>query len=339
MLIGIFWARIGSPTGVAEGGTVEEIERAHDAHKPIMLYFSKVGIDPEQIDIAQIEKLNEFKRRSYPKSLVETYRTQLEFKDKLTRQLDIKVRELEQIDREIKTPLILDFVSIEREEVIGNKLHLEFDHFNVTDIEKIPEEPRSKAIHLASSVIKSKAYLPIALAIRNITASGVRNIFVELEFVSDSATVEITTSPTSPIFGDNLLRLWSVDHIFGFDTDAGYSNDLKRMVAEKLAKFKSGELQKLAKGWRLAFEWEAIQPQRVRLIEPVVYVYSPVSSKITVNARIFADPFPLPLLAQATLIIDAKQVDTTLAGLVPEWESRIAKETVREKVVPPESVV
>jgi hypothetical protein len=41
MLIGAFWTRLGSPTGAADSGTVEEIERMSDAGKHVMLYFRK----------------------------------------------------------------------------------------------------------------------------------------------------------------------------------------------------------------------------------------------------------------------------------------------------------
>jgi hypothetical protein len=35
LLVGIFWTRIGSPTGSADSGTLEEIERVATAGKPI----------------------------------------------------------------------------------------------------------------------------------------------------------------------------------------------------------------------------------------------------------------------------------------------------------------
>ena len=37
LLVGIFWTRIGSPTGVADSGTLEEIERVGKAGKPISI--------------------------------------------------------------------------------------------------------------------------------------------------------------------------------------------------------------------------------------------------------------------------------------------------------------
>jgi hypothetical protein len=39
LLVAIFWTRIGSPTGSALSGTVEEIEKHLKAEKPAMLYF------------------------------------------------------------------------------------------------------------------------------------------------------------------------------------------------------------------------------------------------------------------------------------------------------------
>jgi hypothetical protein len=46
LVVGIFWTRIGSPTGVADSGTLEEIERVGKAQKPIMLYFFECGSRP-----------------------------------------------------------------------------------------------------------------------------------------------------------------------------------------------------------------------------------------------------------------------------------------------------
>lgn len=53
ILVGTFWTRIGTHTGVAESGTVEEIEEFKASGRPIMLYFSSApvvldSVDPEQ---------------------------------------------------------------------------------------------------------------------------------------------------------------------------------------------------------------------------------------------------------------------------------------------------
>src|SRR4051812_41832398 len=40
LLVAVFWTRLGSPTGKATSGTVEEIEAHVSSGKPAMLYFS-----------------------------------------------------------------------------------------------------------------------------------------------------------------------------------------------------------------------------------------------------------------------------------------------------------
>src|SRR5512133_3757337 len=39
-VVGIFWTSVGTPTGESESGSIEEIERAHAAGKPVMVYVS-----------------------------------------------------------------------------------------------------------------------------------------------------------------------------------------------------------------------------------------------------------------------------------------------------------
>jgi hypothetical protein len=58
-LIGIFWSRVGTPTGVAESGTIEEIEQFRKAGKYIALYFSNAPL-PQDHDREQFEKLQHY---------------------------------------------------------------------------------------------------------------------------------------------------------------------------------------------------------------------------------------------------------------------------------------
>jgi len=62
ILVGMFWTKLGTATGVAESGTVEEINQIVAAGKPAMLYLSKRPIDPSKIDQKQFKKLAEFKQ-------------------------------------------------------------------------------------------------------------------------------------------------------------------------------------------------------------------------------------------------------------------------------------
>jgi Domain of unknown function (DUF4062) len=86
LLVAIFWTRLGSPTGKAASGTVEEIEEHLKAGKRAMLYFSKVVVRPDHIDQKQYAALKKFKSACLERGLVESYQSVDEFRDKLRRQ-------------------------------------------------------------------------------------------------------------------------------------------------------------------------------------------------------------------------------------------------------------
>lgn len=62
MLIGAFWTRLGSPTGVEDSGTVEEIKWFLKHDKPVMLYYSDAPVPPSKIDKDQLDRLEQFKK-------------------------------------------------------------------------------------------------------------------------------------------------------------------------------------------------------------------------------------------------------------------------------------
>ncbi|OOG66720.1 hypothetical protein B0E45_26135 [Sinorhizobium sp. A49] len=94
MIIGVFWKRLGSPTGKAKSGTVEEINWFLKNKKPAMLYFSKARVDPDELDIKQWEELKTFKQTLLSKGLLEQYESLSELSQKLTRQITITMREI-----------------------------------------------------------------------------------------------------------------------------------------------------------------------------------------------------------------------------------------------------
>lgn len=73
ILVGMFWTRLGTATGAAESGTVEEIDQFVAAGKLAMLYFSSRPIDPDKIDLKQHRKLRAFKAATYSKALTGTF--------------------------------------------------------------------------------------------------------------------------------------------------------------------------------------------------------------------------------------------------------------------------
>jgi len=79
-LVGIFWTRIGTPTGGHESGTLEEIQEHIDAGKPAMICFSDQPVQMGSVEQEQYNKLMDFKKECYGKGLVSNYDTLEAFK-------------------------------------------------------------------------------------------------------------------------------------------------------------------------------------------------------------------------------------------------------------------
>lgn len=89
LLVGVFWTRLGTPTGDAKSGTVEEIERHLAACKPAMIYFSSKPVAPESMDPSQFAEVTAFKARCKSLGLIEFFDNAQQFKEKFAKQLQL----------------------------------------------------------------------------------------------------------------------------------------------------------------------------------------------------------------------------------------------------------
>lgn len=92
ILVGMFWTKLGTRTGVAASGTVEEIERFVADGKPAMLYFSERKVSKVKLDAKQAAKLKKFKAATYKKSLVGSFGGAADLRRILLRDLTRQVR-------------------------------------------------------------------------------------------------------------------------------------------------------------------------------------------------------------------------------------------------------
>lgn len=95
LLVGVFWTRIGTSTGLHESGTVEEIKRHVDAKKPALIYFSTKAVNPDALDQEQYNGVKDFKKWCQKNGIHEVFGDTGEFKNKLSRQLQIKANDLQ----------------------------------------------------------------------------------------------------------------------------------------------------------------------------------------------------------------------------------------------------
>jgi hypothetical protein len=94
LLVGVFWTRLGTNTGVAESGTVEEIEEFRKHGKPVLLYFSSVPVIPESIDHEQYQKLVAYKKTLQDQGIVFSYDSVGAFRELLQRHLASTIGDL-----------------------------------------------------------------------------------------------------------------------------------------------------------------------------------------------------------------------------------------------------
>jgi len=104
LLIAIFWSKLGTPTRTAPSGTVEEIYKFIEKKgaQRVMLYFCKRNL-PNDIDPAELMRLNEFKATMKTRGLFHDYITVEELERDLYPHLDVKVEEV--LTNEIALPV------------------------------------------------------------------------------------------------------------------------------------------------------------------------------------------------------------------------------------------
>ncbi len=93
LVVATFWTRAGTPTDEGDSGSIEEVERAIEAKKPVLLYFSSVPAVLDNLDQDQLGRLKEFRKRMERESLFDTYANTEELVRKVTSALTQVVRE------------------------------------------------------------------------------------------------------------------------------------------------------------------------------------------------------------------------------------------------------
>lgn len=88
-----------------------------------------------------------------------------------------------------------------------------------------------------------------------------------------------------------------------------------------LPELRSESLRKVDYGWEFTFEWDALQPQRYRVIRPRLLIRAASESHIDFTAKVFADSFPAPIVLQSRLDLVVRPRQCLFADIVPDVES------------------
>lgn len=103
ILIALFGSRLGSPTPSAVSGTVEEIERAVEAGKPVHLYFSTAPL-PHDVNTRQLDGLREFRQAIEVRGLYGEYHNTTELGVEVWKAIEHDLARLE-VDIQTSTSL------------------------------------------------------------------------------------------------------------------------------------------------------------------------------------------------------------------------------------------
>lgn len=80
IVVAIFWTRFGSPTGVADSGTEEEIRRAMRKGRKVMVYFSNLESVTAPTNPIQAERVEQFRQELRKEGLIGNFSSRDQFR-------------------------------------------------------------------------------------------------------------------------------------------------------------------------------------------------------------------------------------------------------------------
>ncbi len=299
LVIGIFWTKIGSPTGVEISGSIEEIRRAAKNGKEVMLYFSKRGKDPSKIDLEQLRQLIEFKKEVYKNALVENFSSIVEFRDKLSRQLEMKIRELQKEKLSENNLISFSFVDQETGELLNNKLEIDFTRIDMTSKEisqvvENEEKASERKSDFKDAIINygnQENNYPIVLGIKNNSSSIYTNTNVELKIETN-----VEKSMGIRIIGSN-------DNS-NFDLNFRYSDLTDKNINKIRNLFLDGVSKTTEKKWDIPTESFSMLPNKLRLLKPIILLFPRKSVIVTFIIKLFSENILNPIEESCTLKIN-----------------------------------
>lgn len=306
LLIGFFWTKIGTPTGESLSGTIEEIKKVSSLGKPVMLYFSKRGKDPSQIDIAQLNALNNFKNDVFKIALVESYNSIVDFRDKLSRQLEMKIRELQERKESSEDLVTFSFVDKMNGELLKRNISVNIERVEA-NLEKMNEliktDNRLEKIawefnRSVKSYLNKKNNIPIILGLRNNGHRIIGNILSELRI---NSSIENNLSIRS-------IGTMDDGHIYGMLDEY----DLTRENVEVIRKlFKDSLIQTSDKIWEYSSKPFTLLPNKTKVLEPVIILYPKESQNIQFSFIMFSENILQSIESKCELEIICKTRELT----------------------------
>ncbi len=303
--------------------------------KPVMLYFSQARQEPDRIDLDQLRQLREFKDKTFPKALVEHYSTQIDFRDKLAKQIEIQLRSLLAAEVEGTTDALaarpitdiqLAFGDPETGAIVGAEMPVRSTFYDVTDLDSIPDYIPATGTKKKSSnstrytflggdtdnkdyyremvqyIKRVQFFRPVRFWLKNTGAVGARDVYVDIRIEGGPQLAASTMS------GARLVApsASSGGHILNWGTLSTRDDS-------------SAGLDARGSAWSTYLELSALQPQREVSPPPQFVLGLETSAKVTFTARIYADTLPEPVTRTLTLDWVVERKTSSALNLLREY--------------------
>jgi hypothetical protein len=297
MAVGVFWTRIGSPTRTHKSGTIEEIERVGKSGKIVMLYFSKVKIEPDSIDLEQYQNLKDFKKKTYPNGLIENYTDIVDFRDKFAKQLEIKLRSIIGSDNDVDSSLSnvsepkfeISLVDDDIDVIIQNKSTITIEVNELENLDSVPDYIKSDKKdykdddyyrNIITNYINEENAKSFYFNLHNVGQISIRDIFCEVKIEKNKNFIIGTRHFRS----QNRLNRLSRARIFSLRSRLNYENHLPVVENDN--------------EYVLNFKYDALQPQRnITIPNNLVYLNNGLKT-LEIEITTYADCFSSPLVSK-----------------------------------------
>jgi hypothetical protein len=153
ILVAILWSRFGTPTGKAESGTEEEILRAIQQNKRVLLYFSDIVSSTKVADEDQYQKVQQFRRHMSSKGLFFTFQSRRDFEKLFSMHLGRALEEVRTTAMAEKQPRKMKAASVVQRGQINVNAAGDGDHRDiVVNIHSPVPKPPPKSKYAANSI-------------------------------------------------------------------------------------------------------------------------------------------------------------------------------------------
>jgi len=302
LLIGFFWTKIGTPTGEDLSGTIEEIKRVSKAGKPVMLYFSKRGKDPSQIDLEQLEALNKFKDEVYKIALVENFNTIVDFRDKVSRQLEMKIRELQQKKEAIEDFIKFSFIDSSTGKLNNKKIEIDSERIDINE-EQINDilktDKRLSKVnswhfkYYLTSYVNKKNNIPIVLGLENNVNRILGNVIAELK-IKSSIENSLVIQSIGSSENDNIYN-----RLDDYDLSKENETNIRKLFKNNLTQISSDT-------WEFSPKPFTLLPNKMKVLESIMILYPKDSINIVFNINVFSENILQPIESNCELKIKLK---------------------------------